>query len=312
MILQSPSHHTWNRRFDMPDVIRSFKRAYDLHLSVKCLSMSLLAGLALLLSRISGGLPPPAWRTLAQSAPQLTILISTRGPATLAPFTGLVLLSLTWGALWLALTCIAIVLLWRAWFPARHSHRQARDWRRTSIDNLLESDYDEPQASLAYASAHRSFAQTASPSTPFPELPTRPKPVSKRAPDSVGVDMYSRPPVEERPGSRPPTSVRPGSCPPRGAYIDSRPPHGARPGSRPPIERRHIPGAPAYPAYSLAANPGEFAGRTTQAGDHKSEPHIPHALYARTVPLASMDVKDLSGSTGTAWLTDPVWNVGIG
>ncbi|HEV2579320.1 MAG TPA: protein phosphatase 2C domain-containing protein, partial [Ktedonobacteraceae bacterium] len=231
----------------MTAIFRSLKRAYDLRLSVKCLALLLLFGAALLLERIAGGFPPPAWRVLAQAAPQLSSLFSTRGLPVFAPFAGLLVLSTTWAALWLVLAWTALVLVWRAWFPARRTHSQAIRWQRTSFDNLLDSGFDEPQATLAYASAYdsayTSFDQVASPSTPFPDIPThpepRPHPASQQAPNPVGArrtggaDLnghpteeghYSdRPPKQERRASRPPQKARPGSRPPRGEHPRPRP-----------------------------------------------------------------------------------------
>jgi PPM family protein phosphatase len=208
-------------------MLPAFKRAYDLLLWVKILTWLALLGCVLLLVRIAGGFPPPAWLVLAQSAPQLARLFSAHGLAALTPLAGLLVLSMTWAALWLLLAWTGAALLWRAWFPARRAARHAKNWQRTSLDNLLDSGYDEPQASLVYASTHASIAQTASPSTPSPDTPTRPnsiyqsvQSVGARVERTGGEGLYGRPPdnsvgarVERTGGEglygRPPGEARP-------------------------------------------------------------------------------------------------------
>lgn len=279
-------------------MLQSFKRSYDLRLWVKCLTWLALFASALLLLHITGSFPPLAWLVLARATPQLSLLIPARGLAALVPYTGLLVLSITWAALWLLLAWASVSLLWRAWFPPRRASRHAKSWRRSSLDNLLDSGYDEPQASLIYASAHASsgaaFIKTAEPSTPSPDIfllpksPPRPapkpssKPVGARAGDKGREGLYGRPPVEERASGRPPVT-RPAS----------RPPARARPGSRPPAGYRNMQIEADKPSYRQEAT----------AGDHKDQPHTASATL---VPTDTVDTKDSTG------LTDPAKKVGVG
>ena len=265
-------------------MLQSFKRAYDLRLWVKCLTWLVLLATTLLLLDIAGGFPPLAWRVLAQSTPRFALIVSARGLDALAPFAGLLVLSITWAALWLMLAWIAIELLWRAWFPPRRASRQAKSWRRSSLDNLLDSGYDEPQASLAYASAHASFDKIASPTTPPPEIRIYPSTVSKRA---------TRPPSKSKsnpPSKSAPKKELPVNRPLAVATHDSRPPGRARPASRPPLERRHAP-------TEQVKQPRE---QEIIAGEHRGQAHTYTATF---VPA------DLEDSMG---LIDSTKNVGIG
>ncbi len=259
-------------------MLQSFKRAYDLRLWVKCLTWLLLLAATLLLLNIAGGFPPLAWRVLAQSTPQFTRIVSARGLDALVPFAGLLVLSITWAALWLMLAWIAIELLWRAWFPPRRASRQAKSWRRSSLDNLLDSGYDEPQASLAYASARAFFDKTASPTTPPPETRIYPPSVSKRATRPLTKPKSNPPsksaPKKELPFNRPLAVATP----------ESRPPERARPGSRPPLERRHPPTAQVKPPHA----------QEIIAGEHKGQMPIPstHTAALATTDLGESDEFD--------------------
>jgi len=160
-------------------MIRQFKMAYAINLWVKALAWLGLLSVVVLLLAVSGGFPPRAWLVLAQAVPRMGRLLSARGLPALVSFTGLSLLSLTWGILWATLLCIAAALLWgekRQWFkPAKTS------WQRNSADNLLRQGYDEPQASLAYAVLARSTSPVTSPPL-HTEKDTRPQRTRKLAP----------------------------------------------------------------------------------------------------------------------------------
>ena len=133
--------------------------------------------------------------------------------------------------------------------------RSPKSWRRSSLDNLLDSSYDEPQASLAYASAHASFDKVASPTTPPSEIRIYRPPISKRA---------TRPPSKSK--SNPPSKSAskkelPFNRPPAVSASDSRPPGRGRPGSRPPLERRHTPTEQVKPAHAQEIIAGEYKGQ---------------------------------------------------
>ncbi|HKV57854.1 MAG TPA: hypothetical protein VJO32_06210, partial [Ktedonobacteraceae bacterium] len=139
-------------------MLQQFKLAYAFNLWVKALAWIGLLCSALLLLAVSGGFPPPAWVLLAQSLPQMGRLLAAHGLSALASFTGVFLLSLTWGIMWAVLLWVSIGLL-RSDKQARRAPRKT-NWQRNSADNLLEQGFDEPQASLAYAALTRTATPT--------------------------------------------------------------------------------------------------------------------------------------------------------
>ncbi|GAC1567750.1 MAG: hypothetical protein NVS3B14_14750 [Ktedonobacteraceae bacterium] len=154
--------------------------AYALQLWVKALAWLGLIGAAVLLLAISGGFPPRAWFLLAQSVPRMGRLLAARGLPALASFTGVSLLSLTWGILWVSLLWLSIALLWGG--KQRHPSSTKINWRRNSVVNVPNRGYDEPRASLAFAA----LARTSSPATsppPHVEI-TRPQ-RTRQAPPTV-------------------------------------------------------------------------------------------------------------------------------
>lgn len=148
-------------------MLQQFKIAYAFHLWVKALAWLGLLCSAILLLAVSGGFPPPAWVLLAQALPQMGRLLAAHGVSALASFTGVSLLSLTWGLMWAVLLWVGIGLL-RSNEQARSAPRKT-NWQRNSADNLLEQGFDEPQASLAYAALRTA--------TPAPA----PRPTASRA-----------------------------------------------------------------------------------------------------------------------------------
>ena len=157
-------------------MLQQFKIAYAFHLWVRALTWLGLVSLAILLLALSGGFPPQSWILLAQSMPLIGRLLAAHGLPALASFTGVFLLSLTWGLAWAALLWISFSLL-------RHGKQGRRapaktNWQRNSADNLLEQGFDEPQASLAYAA----IARTATPAPRPPPLPSTPRQEVSRSP----------------------------------------------------------------------------------------------------------------------------------
>jgi serine/threonine protein phosphatase PrpC len=146
-------------------MLQQFKIAYTLHLWVKAFAWLGLVSLAILLLAVSGGFPPQEWMLLAQSVPLMGRLVAAHGLSALASFTGVSLLSLTWGITWLLLLWVSIALL-RSGKQGRRAPTKTK-WQRSSADNLLEQGFDEPQVSLAYA-ALASTATLASPLRPPP------------------------------------------------------------------------------------------------------------------------------------------------
>lgn len=138
-------------------MLQQIKIASALYLWARSLAWLGLVSMAILLLAVSGGFPPQAWILLAHSLPLMGRLLVARGLPALASFTGVSLLSLTWGMAW-------AMLLW-AGAGLLGSSKQAKrapkktNWQRNSADNLLERGFDEPQASLAYAA----LARTATP-----------------------------------------------------------------------------------------------------------------------------------------------------
>lgn len=132
-------------------MLRQLKTAYDLHLWAKILAWLALFGASALLWRVEDGIPPRSWLMLAQSFTQLGQLIAARGPFVLIPFAALLVLSLSWIALWCLLTWLALFLVLPRRAGAVSAQKLAKNWRRSSADNLLDLGFDEPQASLAYA-----------------------------------------------------------------------------------------------------------------------------------------------------------------
>lgn len=97
------------------DALEQFGIAYDIHLWLRCLSwLGLISG-ALLLLRVSGGFPPQAWHLLLQAAPQIPHLLGMRGPVIILSLVALVVLSLTWLALWVILLWASVAVVWHWW-----------------------------------------------------------------------------------------------------------------------------------------------------------------------------------------------------
>lgn len=148
-------------------MLQQLKSAYDLHLWMKALAWLGLLGGAVLLYRLAGGFPPRAWFLLARAVPTLPRLLPARGWPVLVPFAGLLVLCLSWVALWLLLACYCAALLWHAASPRFHAPQPvtATNWQRFSEEYLRNAGRADPQASMAFASARNAL-----PSTP-PVLP---------------------------------------------------------------------------------------------------------------------------------------------
>ncbi len=141
-------------------MLQQFKIACALHLWMRALAWLGLVSLATLLLAVSGGFPPQAWILLAQSLPLMGRLLVAHGLPALASFTGVSVLSLTWGMAWATLLWVGIGLL-RSGKQAKRAPEKT-NWQRKSADNLLKQGFDEPQASLAYAA----LARTVTPAPP--------------------------------------------------------------------------------------------------------------------------------------------------
>jgi serine/threonine protein phosphatase PrpC len=97
------------------DALEQFGIAYDIHLWLRCISwLGLISG-ALLLLRVSSGFPPRAWYLLLQAAPQIPHLLVMRGPVIILSLVALVVLSLTWLALWVILLWASVAVVWHWW-----------------------------------------------------------------------------------------------------------------------------------------------------------------------------------------------------
>ncbi|HLQ10737.1 MAG TPA: protein phosphatase 2C domain-containing protein [Ktedonobacteraceae bacterium] len=176
-------------------MLQQFKIAYAFHLWVRALAWLGLVSLAILLLAVSGGFPPQSWILLAQSLPVIGRLLAAHGLPALASFTGVFVLSLTWGLAWAALLWLSITLL-------RHGKQGRRapaktNWQRNSADNLLKQGFDEPQASLAYAA----LARTATPAPRPPPLPSPPRREASRSPKTQQIAPVA--PKAPTPLSRP-------------------------------------------------------------------------------------------------------------
>ena len=168
-------------------MLQQFKIAYAFHLWVRALAWIGLLSLAILLGIVSGGLPPQAWTLLARSLPLIGRLLAAHGLSALASFTGVFVLSLTWGIAWAALLWAGVMLL-RNGTQAKRVPRKT-NWQRNSADNLLERGFDEPQASLAYAA----LARTATPAPPPRIAVSRSPKTRPLAPTTAKI--ATRPPV---------------------------------------------------------------------------------------------------------------------
>ena len=173
------------------DALEQFGIAYDIHLWLRCLSwLGLISG-ALLLLRVSGGFPPQAWYLLLQAAPQIPHLLGMRGPVIILSLVALVVLSLTWLALWVILLWASVAGVWHWWqktgrgpiYRALHKQHKRQDattgWQ--SSRHLSASRASNRVFSLAEASLdHSEYTDTQR--TPAPTLVK-----SKRtAPMSIG------------------------------------------------------------------------------------------------------------------------------
>ena len=176
-------------------MLQQFKIAYAFHLWVRALAWLGLISLSTLLLAVSGGFPPQSWILLAQSLPVIGRLLAAHGLPALASFTGVFVLSLTWGLAWAA-------LLWLSFSLLRHGKQGRRapaktNWQRNSADNLLKQGFDEPQASLAYAA----LARTATPAPRPPPLPSTPRREASRSPKTQQIAPVA--PKAPTPSARP-------------------------------------------------------------------------------------------------------------
>lgn len=142
-------------------MVQQFKITCALHLWARTLAWLGLLSLAILLLAVSGGFPPQAWIVLARSLPLMKQLLLAHGLPALASFAGILLLSLTWGAVWAILLWSSVGLL----LSGKQAKRAPKktNWRRNSADKLLEQGFDEPQASLTYAALARTATPVPSP-----------------------------------------------------------------------------------------------------------------------------------------------------
>ncbi len=162
-------------------MLQQVKIACAFHLWARALAGLGLVSVATLLLALSGGFPPLAWIILAQSLPLMGRLLVAHGLSALASFTGVSLLSLTWGMAWAMLLWAGIGLL-RTGEQAKGAPAKTQ-WQRNSADNLLDHGFDEPQASLAYAA----LARTASPAPTHRQQASKPskkRPVEATSPET--------------------------------------------------------------------------------------------------------------------------------
>jgi serine/threonine protein phosphatase PrpC len=156
----------------VPEVIKQYGIAYDIHLWVRYLSWLGITSGVLLLLWISGGFPPSAWLLLLQATPQLPHLFNARGPQIGLSLVALVALSLTWLVLWGALlgAGMAVVSRWgrnesiqrkqqvtkTGWEPTRSNHSGGRKRTSTQFFNPAEAFSDPSE----YAQAETQKAPT--------------------------------------------------------------------------------------------------------------------------------------------------------
>jgi serine/threonine protein phosphatase PrpC len=156
------------------EVIKQYGFAYDIHLWVRCVSwLGMISGVLLLLE-ISGGFPPKAWLLLLQATPQLPRLFNARGPQIGLSLLALVVVSLTWLALWGALlgAGTAVVLRWgrnkrvlherqvtkTGWEPTRSNHNEEKKRTSTQFFNPAKA-FSEP-AECARTETHKAPTST--------------------------------------------------------------------------------------------------------------------------------------------------------
>ena len=168
-------------------MVQQLKITCALHLWARALAWLGLLSMVTLLLAVSGGFPPQAWILLVRSLPLLGHLLAAHGLPALASFTGVLLLSLTWGAAWAMLLRAGVGLL----LSSRQSKRAPKksNWRRNSAGTLLEQGFDEPQASLAYAA----LARTATPAPPPRSRPQTGKLSKTQQIASAPAKMPTRP-----------------------------------------------------------------------------------------------------------------------
>ncbi len=125
------------------------RRAAGLGLCIAVIALALLGG----------GFPPWAWRFLAQATPQLPRLWALHGLGVLVPYSGLLLLSLTFALLWGGLA-FAVFAMLRHWLRTR---LDMRDFERDAISASEAAARTTRTAGAAFPTRKQTPAQRLAP-----------------------------------------------------------------------------------------------------------------------------------------------------
>lgn len=107
-------------------MLEEFTNIYDIHRWARYATWIVLLSTALLLVRLSGGIPPSAWRLLPGAIQHLPQAWAAHGPGTLFALMGLALLSLVWLLAWGLLLWASLGLLWHYWNWTQREREMAR------------------------------------------------------------------------------------------------------------------------------------------------------------------------------------------
>jgi serine/threonine protein phosphatase PrpC len=104
-------------------MLGEFTSIYDIHRWARYATWIGLFSMALFLTWLSGGLPPPSWRLLLHSIQQLSHARTVHAFNVLFSLAGLAVVSLVWGLAWVLLLWAVLGLLWHHWRWMQREHR---------------------------------------------------------------------------------------------------------------------------------------------------------------------------------------------
>jgi len=149
-----------------------FRCMYDRYLWVRCGCWGVMIVGAVFFFKVSGGFPPPAWRLLVQTVPQVAHLWGSRGPVTVVPLVLPCIQSLFYLLIWVCFVWgwIAVIRHWRQNERERRAFTKnvAAQFERAVQERLEQQRRLEQQQQMAQE--HKSQFRTPT-LTHLPALP---------------------------------------------------------------------------------------------------------------------------------------------